>query len=303
MSQLDVHKEHLQQHCRVCLQKLGRVHYACSSTTCKPLLLSCMGIDTTQDRGCVHPQNTCNNCYAKMKKSEAGALSSTLIPFPFREHGTACNLCTHFYKLAKGGRPRKPKKIPPSTVRHLAQCAGPKLACSEFSLSRDRFLPPSPGSPVATTDLECQFCHCIVDQPLELPCKATMCMNCLLWVAHRGYSCPKCGVDHEPTSASATSSVFTKVLLTRVLQCICGKQVQLQHLRQHIVTGCRELVAESPEALTVQDILQQPLNAPTTSLEKRTAGHLVRKMLLEADTGTISLPTGGHVSIIMYKLQ
>ena len=189
MSQLDVHKEHLQQHCRVCLQKLGRVHYACtSSTTCKPLLLSCMGIDTTQDRGCVHPPNTSNNCYAKIKKSEAGALSSTLIPFPFREHGTACNLCTHFYKLAKGGRPWKPKKIPPSTVRHLAQCAGPKLACSEFSLSRDRFLPPSPGSPVATTDLECQFCHCIVDQPLELPCKATMCMNCLLWVAHRGYS-------------------------------------------------------------------------------------------------------------------
>ena len=83
MSQLDVHKKHLQQHCRVCLQKLGKVHYACSSTTCKPLLLSCMGIDTTKDRECVHPPNTCNNCYAKMKKTEAGALSSTLISFPF----------------------------------------------------------------------------------------------------------------------------------------------------------------------------------------------------------------------------
>ena len=39
-----------------------------------------MGIDPTQDRECVHPPNTSNNCYAKMKKTEAGALSSTLIP-------------------------------------------------------------------------------------------------------------------------------------------------------------------------------------------------------------------------------
>lgn len=261
----------------------------------KPLLSHCLGIDTTLDRERIHPPSTCNNCYAKMKKIDAGTTSSTLVPFPFMEHSSNCPLCTYCETQSKGGRPRKVSKIPQNALQHLRENAGPKVACPQVSLSLNRFFQPSPNS-VSLEDLQCPFCRCIVDQPVQLPCKAAICMGCLLWVSHRGNNCPYCGDEHDPSSVVSVSTIFNKFLVKLVLQCICEKPVQLEHLRPHIKSGCKEYAVDTPQDLTLQHLLHQPLNTQTTSLEERTAGHLVRKLLLQSDSNTITLPTGGHVS-------
>jgi hypothetical protein len=302
MQQAGAHKSYLRERCRVCLQTLGRVHYSCKGEMCKPLFSHCLGIDTNLDRENVHPPSTCNNCYAKMKKIEAGTVSSTLIPFPFMEHSTRCALCKHCEKQSKGGRPRKVIKIPQSTFHHLQESAGPKVACAQLSLSIDRFFQPPTGS-VSLEDLQCPFCQFIANQPVELPCKTTMCMNCLLWVSHRGDNCLSCGAEHDLGSAVSVSPIFNKLLLKLVLRCICDKPVQLENLNLHIASSCKGHVVDASQGLTVQQLLQQPLNTQIISLEERTAGHLVRKMLLQAENNTITLPTGGHVSPIFIHAQ
>ena len=238
-------------------------------------------------------------------KREAGAASTTLFPFPFREHSTDCALCKHSERCGKGGRPRKPQKIAQSTVQHIRSCAGPKLASAAFDLSRDRFREPSPALSTSLTDLQCPFCACIVDEAVQLSCRALICLGCALWTVHRGDNCPSCHTEHEPSSVTAAPTVVINLLLNQVLKCICGKQIQLQHLQQHLNSGYKEFIVESPVTVTVEDILQQPLDAPATSLEKRTAGHLVRKMLHQSESATICLPTGGHVSIyhLIHKVQ
>jgi hypothetical protein len=131
MSSTD-HKKYLKDHCRVCLQKLGRVHYACSNEQCSSLFKSCLAIDTALDKSSVHPPCICNNCYAKMKKIQGGS-GLPLVVFPFTEHSENCVLCNHFDTLQKGGRPKKNRQITQSTREHLQSCAGPNLACAELS--------------------------------------------------------------------------------------------------------------------------------------------------------------------------
>jgi len=63
------------------------------------------------------------------------------------------------------------------------------------------------------------------------------------------------------------------------------------------------MVADVASTLTVEQVLEQPLDVPSTSLEKRAAGHLVRKMLHQScESNTFTVPPGsrgGHVSSVI----
>ncbi len=206
-------------------------------------------------------------------------------------------MCRHFAAMTKGGRPQKNKQVPRQLCGHIRSCAGPRLRAT-FPLTPDRFFPPH-GS-LSLADLQCSICRHIVDEPVELPCKVPACADCCIGLAQKGdiTSCPSCQQCHDTTTASfqPVSSVHMKLLSHLVLKCDCGKSVLLGSLAQHLSSGCREMVAEVASAITVEQILEQPLDAPTTSLEKQAAGHLVRKMLHQSSNpNTITVPTGGHV--------
>ena len=290
------HNRQLMLHCRVCAGKLGRVSYTCSqSEKCRSLLSVSFGIDTESDNPNIHPPKTCNKCYAIMKIIEVGTVSS-LHPFPFTEHFDGCGTCMYFSTLSKGGRPsKKATQIP---TGHIRSCAGPKLSGKTFSLLLSRFCPPPPGS-ISLKDIQCPICMCIVDQPVEMPCKVPAWMECFLWLVQRGEirTCPSCRKEHN-IEVSPIPSLILKLLLQQVLYCTCSNPVRLEHLREHLNSSCKELVADTPFILTLEQVLDQPLGTPPSSLEKQAAGHIVKTMLQQSpDADTITVPTGGHVSV------
>ena len=297
------HIKQLQAHCRVCAGRLSRVSFSSSEPkTCSPLLSDCLGIDAKTDLPHIHPPKTCNKCYATMKKIQKGAVSS-LQPFPFTEHfdDDDCGVCTHFSMMSKGGRPSKKRHTLTGIAQHIRMCAGPKLSHKKFSLSFSRFYAP-PQSSISLTDIQCPICKCIVDQPIEIPCKVPACLDCCLWLIQKGdmSNCPSCGSEHEVdfSTFSQIPAFLLKILLQQVLHCICSKPVRLEHLRAHLDTSCKELVADIPSSVTLEQILEQPLDTPPTTFERQVVGHLFRKMMQQSThSQTVTVPTGGHVSV------
>ena len=49
--------------------------------------------------------------------------------------------------------------------------------------------------------------------------------------------------------------------------------------------------------LTVDDILQKPLEVPITATERNVAGFLIKKMMASSDDNSLSIPTRGQVNI------
>ena len=317
MDSLQYHKSQLQVHCRVCTGKLGRVSYACEKHA--KMLLECIDLNVSNDSPNVHPTKFCNNCYAVIKKISKALLDGTtarssLQPFSFEQHNEgSCRVCTHFREKAKGGRPRKHKNIascPRSVVDHIRAVAGPSLRCI-LPLTIERFFTPAPGS-FSLSDLKCPVCQNVVDEPVELACKSPICYTCCLGMLRKSdggvTECPSCHEEHELAinSFQAISPVVTKLLSNLVIRCevpSCNKPVLLQHLGKHIESGCKEMVADVASTLTVEQVLEQPLDVPPTSLEKRAAGHLVRKMLHQScESNTFTVPPGsrgGHVSSVI----
>ena len=56
-----------------------------------------------------------------------------------------------------------------------------------------------PPPSISLTDIQCPICKCVVDQPIEIPCKVPVCLDCCLWLIQKGdiSNCPSCGSEHE----------------------------------------------------------------------------------------------------------
>ena len=98
--------------------------------------------------------------------------------------------------------------------------------------------------------------------------------------------------------------ITLKVLGSLLLRCDrpdCSEIVELRKLSEHLESGCRKGVSTYPASkLTIEQVLSRPLTSPPTSVEKKAAAIIVKRMFTEATAGTssssiVQLPTAGSV--------
>jgi len=264
------------------------------------------------DKSDIHPPKFCNTCYATLRKMQAALDSGTeyrssLEPFTWAQHSEmGCTSCQHFEVQMKGGRPKKRKSSSVcahsnscSVVEHINSVAGPRLRCTH-PLYVERFFTPA-SSAVSLVDLQCPMCNCVVDQPVEVcVCRSIVCAECCLTLLRKGENlqCPSCNQQHEISvdTIQSPSPVAVKLVANLVVRCddpTCSRPVVLQHLHDHLKSGCKEMAAEVSSVLTVEQMLEQPLDTPPTSLERQAAGHLVRRLHQSPgpEANTVTVPT------------
>ncbi len=292
----EFHRLQVAQHCRVCAGRLTRVTYQCSKH--KEKLGKHLGLNVECDQEGVHQQVFCNTCWAKLRKLDMATSSGTVAhtsltqtPIPWTEH---TDTCKHFHHKSLGRRPRKRKNVcscPPSVVAHIHSIAGPR---HQFSTPLLPFCFFSSPSSFILSDVQCLSCHNVVDHPVELPCKALVCLGCCLELLRKDASYPSCDQLHVSLKESFSQPlpVILKLIDNLVLCCDnpqCNSLVLLQHLDQYVESGCKSYVRTAAESLTLEQVLQQPLDTPPTSLESNVLGQLASRALRE---GTVTVPTG-----------
>ena len=85
----------------------------------------------------------------------------------------------------------------------------------------------------------------------------------------------------------------------------CGQTSELHKPKDHMASGCSEVVSLSPSKLPIGEILSRPQDALPTNAEKRLATSIIKRMLntspssssssCSSSTEIVTLPTGGQV--------
>ena len=145
----------------------------------------------------------------------------------------------------------------------------------------------------------CPVCTEVLERPLELKCGRMICLSCLIrWVqVSCALSCPCCH-DHTLNSDSMWSpSPITMAMLGSLpVTCgICCSEVQVQQLTRHLDTKCSTLFRhDSPSKTTIKDILSKPGTSTPSPAERRVAGTLIKRMMMDGNSGVVQVPTGSH---------
>ena len=107
------------------------------------------------------------------------------------------------------------------------------------------FLPPA--SNISLSDMQCGFCKCIVDQPVNTLCrKLAKCISDQVRASNAvSLHCPSCSSTYtiESTSYTSTSDVVLKIIGSLLVKCEkpgCTQIIALSQLKKHIDSGCRE---------------------------------------------------------------
>ena len=183
------------------------------------------GIDVTHDSPEIHPTMFCHTCRNKAQRGKKKWVDSTLEVHEWKAHvdGAACATCAFFTDQAKGGRPTKATKNRgrpnKSSARYIAdtiQSKAPSSWMVSEPLLLSRFLPPA--SNIFLSDMQCGFCKCIVDQPVNTPCRKLVCAKCISDQVRASNAvslhCPSCSSTHtvESTSYTSASDVLLKII-------------------------------------------------------------------------------------------
>ena len=122
---MEFHLERLQSLCRVCTNKLGRVSYACNTST---LIQEVFEWDKTNHNPAIHPPRYCNSCYLTMHRMKKAVKEGTVHRTSLTLHtwteyqDEACGTCDMVVGRTTGGRPKKQKNIlqcPSNLIKHL----------------------------------------------------------------------------------------------------------------------------------------------------------------------------------------
>ncbi len=283
------HQAYLSTHCRMCSQKLGRTQYSCAKYS---TLLHNAGVDVTSDNSVVHPEHFCNSCYFTIKRI-CGSADKQRRTFrvqadwvPHSDDGL-CSICD---QKSKGGRPKKKGSSgrPTQLQQHLVSVAS--SAVPDFNLSQVI-------DEVSKANMTCSCCHLAANRPVEvLPCKSLVCYQCcvsLITTSEASFGCPGCLGRHEhaPCSFSKPSPIIERMLNEVTVRCeLCNINVKLEILNNN----CK-YHAQSRQHLTLEDVVNHPLEATPSRLETQVAAKVVSRMLRQSDDGTVTLPTGGRV--------
>ena len=311
-----VHEDQLKRHCRVCAKPFARNEYKYSCSANPDVLKVTLGKKmqlSTLPRSATHatPRHS--------DKRKDGYIDSTLEVHEWTEHPTVdsvqCSTCDFFRSQKRGGRPKRTQKNRgrPSTSsnRSLAdtvESQAPPSWNTPEPLQPSRFLPPPS---VSLEDMQCSFCDCIADSPVVMPCRKIACARCvgdgIRKSKERSLHCPCCKSHHEIVDASQfppVSEVTLKLLGSMLLKCDrcdCSEIVELRKLREHLESGCRKgMVTYPAPKLTLEQVLSRPLTSPPTTVEKKAAAMVVKRLFAEAKAGpssssVVQLPTAGSV--------
>ena len=157
----------------------------------------------------IHPTMFCHTCRNKAQRGKKKWVDSTL---EVHEWGSMCYLRPFHgsgkgrstYKATKNrGRPNK------SSARYIAdtiQSKAPSSWMVSEPLLLSRFLPPA--SNISLSDMQCGFCKCIVDQPVNTPCRKLVCAKCISDQVRASNAVSL----HCPTSYTSASDVLLKII-------------------------------------------------------------------------------------------
>ena len=160
---------------------------------------ACYNIDVSREDNQVYPEYVCLKCLAQMCRIEAAKdtkyINPAVILFNWQPHTDPdCEICEHFAKCKKGGRPSW------QLIMSMRAVAGECLVTAAINPSRISF------SQVDHSHLVCPLCKLVVNGPVQLACERLACAECVIQMLHsKGPSacCPSCG-------APATSVHFMK---------------------------------------------------------------------------------------------
>lgn len=315
----DYHRSQLERYCRVCAKKIKDYKHLCDSSGC---LLKPFGIDVANDNPDIHPPYYCHSCHGVAKRLDSGkaGAESVLKGYTWSSHTEkGCEVCDVLSPLNRGGRPKKSSKKrgrpPQESNKGIANTViknAPESWRASEPLSLPRFLPPATN--LSLSDFQCALCLCIVNQPVETPCRKLICATCISEHV-RGANlsdmpCPCCKQSHSITSSSfpPASEVVLKVIEALLLHCdkpLCTAVVELKHLRDHVESGCQNtLTTYSPSKLTIGQVLSRPLQSPPTVVEQKAAAKVVQRLMHTSTTSAtqtlpspvVKLTTAGTVS-------
>ena len=155
-------------------------------------------------------------------------------------------------------------------------------------------------------DVHCIMCKAVVVKPVEVQlCKLLACESCCieLMSTKPSFDCPGCSMKHSYSieSFSSISPLVKKVLSDLSVQCDkCHRLVRLASMNDDCSSSTHQSLSH-PKA-TIEDIIQQPLEAEPTILERKAATSLVSRLLHQQRDGTISLRSCKYndLSVITY---
>lgn len=279
------HQEYLDQHCRICGRRLGISKY---STRTHSHTAKLFGIDVTTDDRLIHPSFFCNSCHLtgrRLEKQHQQESSKFNLLEWLPHNDDHCNVCD---TKCKGGRPKKKNAAGrPSALKKHIQSVASRIPGNDISNITQ------PGS--YTEDFTCVFCKSFVVKPVEIqPCKSLACSICCINVSPgETFHCPGCSNIHECTASvfSKLSPIVEKVLCQVLVKCkTCGHPVTLSAAYEK----CSH--HEQAEQVALEEVVQVPLDAELTNLEKRAAVNLVSRMIHHQGDSTLTLPRRGRVS-------
>ena len=199
--------------------QLKETAHSCNANA--ELLLKIFNIDTKTDSTNVHPRTYCHKCHTTAKKMASGedgtVIETAIVPFEWSLHiDDCCWVCK-----GKAGRQKKgtkkrgrPKEESGKGIANRVLRTAPPSWRAAQPLSLSRFLPPATS--LSLHDLQCKLCECIVDRPVETPCRSLVCAQCIgnhVLTVDSSFSCPCSKESHElsPSMFVAASDVVLKV--------------------------------------------------------------------------------------------
>ena len=208
-----------------------------------------------------------------------------------------CKQCEYFQMQERGGRPAKarknrgrPKNMSCKAIAGNVRSYVQPCWKATQPLQLDCFISPVDG--ISLADLQCSLCECIVDGPIQIPCRCFVCADCIVpAILHSVFPTMSCSSWTEtrdislPAAFSPLPDVIVTVLESLLIQCKvaqCTKVVALKHLRRHISSGCQNMCADpsSPSKLIIGQVIERSLTSPPTLTEQKAASKIVRKCFL-----------------------
>ena len=310
-----LHSHSLANYCRLCGEPYPRGYKnKKSKTDIQELVRDCYGIDVSNEDRDVYPEYVCLKCVAQMRRIEAAEgkkyINTTVSLFNWQAHDCEdnCEICDHFAKCKKGGRPKKCRKnrgrvageTTSCTVTSVQAVASERLVAVPVDPSRISVSQVNPDS-----HLLCQLCQLVVNGPVQLKCEALACGECLVRLLHSkgpDACCPGCGDQITSVHLQKCPSVVVELLCNLRIKCAkgCHHCFPLQYLSTHeeccipsvIPPTSRSTMSET----TFGEVLGSPVDAPLSPDEQRVCTHLVKRALHESgNPSTLILKTGGQV--------
>ena len=293
MSESSKHLDFLNRHCRVCGKRLGRDKYDCTKHS---TILKVYGLDPS-DEPCVKPPFFCANCYALAKWYFSTGKKPYRVPVEWFPHNDGfCSVCD---EKCKGGRPAKKLKSNAGSPSFLHQHIH-SIACEIPTISLSQVVDTACGG-----DITCTSCKSAVKNPVEiLPCKSLICCECSLGLISGSseFTCPGCSESHKSSTTSFTSlsAIEEKMIKNTLVECEkCMRTIPLSSIDKSCGQHDSWLTLGSGSSATLTDIVNQPLEAEPTTLEKQVATNIVTRLLHQTgQKRVVTLPTGGRVRFL-----